>query len=77
MPTTEPTWPEPERCPYHSRAWGCRCDYPAGHTKESVGYDDCNSAGDGFASGYNPWVEPDGHGSGSLRFPTERRKTKA
>lgn len=55
-----PDWPEPERCPFHSRAWGCRCDYPAGHTKESVGYDDCNSKGDGFASGYNPWTEPDG-----------------
>lgn len=54
--TTTPTWPEPERCPFHSRAWGCRCDLPAGHTKESVGYEGCHSGGDGFGSGYNPWT---------------------
>jgi hypothetical protein len=37
-----------KRCPYHSRAWGCRCDRPAGHAG------DCCSAGDGFAGGWDP-----------------------
>jgi len=36
------------RCPYHSRAWNCRCDLPAGHDGL------CNSMGDGFAPGWDP-----------------------
>lgn len=39
---------KPKRCPFYSRAWGCRCDLPAGHQ----GW--CNSEGDGFAPGYDP-----------------------
>lgn len=41
----------PERCPYHSRAWGCRCDLTTGH--EGL----CISHGDGFASGYIPGTD--------------------
>jgi hypothetical protein len=37
-----------ERCPYHSRAWGCRCDLAAGHDGN------CCSAGDAFAPGWDP-----------------------
>lgn len=36
------------RCPFHSRAWGCRCERDAGHEGN------CDSAGDGFVPGYDP-----------------------
>jgi hypothetical protein len=50
---TKSDWPEPERCPYHSRAYGGRCELPAGHDTK----DGCVSAGDGFRSGWNPYTE--------------------
>lgn len=37
------------RCPFHSRAWGCRCELPAGHDGEM-----CESQGDGFRGGHIP-----------------------
>lgn len=40
--------PDNERCRFHSRAWGCRCDKPIGHDG------DCVSMGDGFAGGWDP-----------------------
>lgn len=56
--TCEPCWdpwhaatPAP-RCPYFSRAWGVRCDRPAGHDGA------CQSSGDVFASGYIPDAAP-------------------
>lgn len=56
--TCEPCWdpwhaatPAP-RCPYFSRAWGVRCDRPAGHDGA------CQSSGDVFASGYIPVAAP-------------------
>lgn len=47
-----------DRCPYHSRAWGCRCELESGHDG------DCVSAGDGFAPGWDPSRGPP--------FPTGR-----
>lgn len=43
-----------DRCPFHSRAWGCRCERHLGHE------DDCCSAGDGFAGGWDPNKGPPG-----------------
>jgi hypothetical protein len=40
-----------QRCGYHSRAWGCRCDLAEGHDGN------CDSAGDGFKGGYIPGEE--------------------
>lgn len=40
-----------QRCGYHSRAWGARCDLEEGHDP------DCVSAGDGFKGGYIPGEE--------------------
>jgi len=40
-----------QRCGYHSRAWGCRCDLEIGHEGN------CVSAGDGFKGGYIPGEE--------------------
>jgi len=39
------------RCPFHSRAWNCRCDLEEGH----AGW--CVSEGDAFAGGWDPTKE--------------------
>ena len=38
------------RCPFHSRAWGCRCEKHSDHD----GW--CANSGDGFAPGFTPLV---------------------
>ena len=42
----------PKRCPFHSRAYGARCDLRAGHDGM------CVTAGDGFAGGWDPRKGP-------------------
>lgn len=50
-----------DRCPFHSRAWGCRCDLKKGHEKlpetDSDYSEWCYSKGDGFAPGFDPTKE--------------------
>lgn len=48
--------PDDERCPFYSRAWGCRCEKKKGHEKEEGEKALCVNGGDGFAPGFDPLV---------------------
>ncbi len=51
------------RCPFHSRAWGVRCE----REKDHEGW--CHNCGDGFAPGWDGKGDP-------LKRPAQRTKEK-